>query len=70
MSGQVTLSQVIHPPEFYAGESEIGLTYWSELSTKDSPILIGVAGPGRLLGFDWARHAIFERSVEELEARP
>ena len=72
VSDQVTLSQVIHPPEFYAGESEIGfgLTHWRELSTKDSLMLIGVAGPGRLLGFDWARHAIFERSVEELKARP
>lgn len=54
----------------YEGEGEIGLTPWSELSKKDSPMLIGVARPGRLLGFDWARHAIFERSVEELQEGP
>lgn len=33
-------------------------------------MLIGVAEPGRLLGFDRSRHATFERSVEELEVRP
>lgn len=33
-------------------------------------MLIGVAGPGRLLGFDWKRHTIFERSVEELQVSP
>lgn len=70
MSGQGTASLIIYPPEFYAGESDFDLTHWHELSTKDSPMLIGVAGPGRLLGFDRARHATFERSVEELEARP
>ena len=68
--GQDTLSQVIHPPEFYVGYGEIGLTHWSEFSTKDSPMLIGVAGPGRLLGFDWKRHTIFERSVKELQVSP